>query len=250
MEFDVPGSDRRLGVIRHGHYGRPVLVFPKEGCRAEAFADNGMVSAVQWLVDAGRVTFFCVDSLDDESELARAVSVEQPGPGSVGGPVEMQSLYQGWLEQAVMPAIFEVLGGHEDIIALGTSRGAFHAMQFALQRADLAPLAIGLSGNYDGPRDASGKGGGGVHFTSPADYVANLDEDQVAWLRQRLSILLVCGQGEQEAHPAGALPSTRRFAELLSDKGIAHQLDLWGNDVSQDWTWWGRQLAHHLPRFC
>jgi len=250
VEFDVPGSHRRLGVIRHGHYGRPVLVFPREECRAEAFADNGMVSAVQWLVDAGRVTFFCVDSLEEEPELARAGSVEEPGQSSIGEPVERQALYQGWLEQTVMPAIFEVLGGHEDIIALGTSRGAFLAMQFALQRADLAPLAIGLSGNYEAPGHGAAERGGGTYFSNPADYVASLDEDRLEWLRRRLSILLVCGQGEHEAHPAGALPSTRRFAEVLSDKGIAHQLDLWGNDVRQDWQWWGRQLAHHLPRFC
>ena len=31
VELNVPGSDYRLGVIRHGHYGRPVLVFPREG---------------------------------------------------------------------------------------------------------------------------------------------------------------------------------------------------------------------------
>jgi esterase/lipase superfamily enzyme len=112
-------------------------------------------------------------------------------------------------------------------------------------------LAIGLSGNYDaGTWHAWGEQGAGTYFTNPTDYVASLDDNHLDWLRQRLSILLVCGQGEQEAHPTGALPSTRRFAELLSGKGIAHQLDIWGNDVSHDWPWWGRQLAHHLPRFC
>jgi len=42
VELSLPGSDRGLGVIRHGHYGRPVLVFPSEGGRAEDFADNGI----------------------------------------------------------------------------------------------------------------------------------------------------------------------------------------------------------------
>ena len=37
---------------------------------------------------------------------------------------------------------------------------------------------------------------------------------------------------------------------LLQEKGIRCQLDLWGYDVSHDWEWWQRQLAHHLPRFC
>ena len=77
VELGVPGSDRRLGLIRHGHYGRPVLVFPSEGGRAEDFADNGMVSAVQWLVDEGRVTFFCLDSIDPGSPSDRSVSIEE-----------------------------------------------------------------------------------------------------------------------------------------------------------------------------
>jgi esterase/lipase superfamily enzyme len=40
------------------------------------------------------------------------------------------------------------------------------------------------------------------------------------------------------------------FARLVQEKGIRCELDLWGYDVSHDWEWWQRQLAHHLPRFC
>ena len=50
--------------------------------------------------------------------------------------------------------------------------------------------------------------------------------------------------------PTRALPSTRRFAGLLAEKGIPHELDVWGHDVPHDWPSWQRQLAHHLPRFC
>ena len=70
--------------------------------------------------------------------------------------------------------------GHEASIGWCTCRGAFPAMQFARRRAALATLVVGGSGDGDGPLAAWVKGGGGVHFTSPADYVANLDEDQGA----------------------------------------------------------------------
>jgi esterase/lipase superfamily enzyme len=79
----------------------------------------------------------------------------------------------------------------------------------------------------------------------PSEYGHHLD-----WLRGRLSILHVVGQGAWETHPTGALPSTVRLARLLQEKGIRCELDLWGYDVSHDWEWWQRQLAHHLPRFC
>jgi esterase/lipase superfamily enzyme len=82
------------------------------------------------------------------------------------------------------------------------------------------------------------------------DYVANADGDHLSWLRERVSILLVCGQGAWEVNPTGALPSSREMAALLQRKGIRCELDLWGFDVAHDWPWWRQQLAHHLPRFC
>ena len=53
-----------------------------------------------------------------------------------------------------------------------------------------------------------------------------------------------------ETHPTGSLPRARAMAALLADKGIPHELDVWGHDSAHDWPWWQRQLAHHLPRFC
>lgn len=129
--------------------------------------------------------------------------------------------------------------------------GAFHPVQFALQRADLAPLAIGLSGNYDVQSwRLWGETSDATYFANPAAYLPNLHGDHLGWLRSRLSILLVSGQGAWETHPTGSLPSTIATAELLQDKGIPCELDLWGFDVSHDWEWWRKQLAHHLPRFC
>ena len=37
---------------------------------------------------------------------------------------------------------------------------------------------------------------------------------------------------------------------LLAEKGISHDLDVWGHDSAHDWPWWQKQIAHHLPRFC
>jgi esterase/lipase superfamily enzyme len=56
--------------------------------------------------------------------------------------------------------------------------------------------------------------------------------------------------GCQWEDTTGALQSTRQFAALLADKGIPHELDVWGRDVPHDWPSWRAQLAHHLPRFC
>ncbi len=135
-------------------------------------------------------------------------------------------------------------------MTLGCSMGAFHAANFALKRADLFPLALCFSGNYDPAAWHSwGERGAAAYFNNPLDYVGHLHGDHLDWLRSQVSLLLVCGQGQWE-DTTGSLDSTRRFAALLASKGIRHEVDLWGHDVPHDWPSWRAQVAHHLPRFC
>jgi esterase/lipase superfamily enzyme len=111
------------------------------------------------------------------------------------------------------------------------------------------PLAVCHSGVYDISVVGWGERGDATYFNNPLDYVPQLHGDHLDWLRSRVSLLLVCGQGQWE-DTTGALESTRRFSASLAEKGLRHELDLWGHDVAHDWPWWQAQLAHHLPRFC
>jgi esterase/lipase superfamily enzyme len=138
-------------------------------------------------------------------------------------------------------------GGAQDIITTGASMGAYHAANFALKRADLFPLAICQSGTYDISGTGWGHRGDATYFNNPMDYVANMHGDHLDWLRSRVRLLLICGQGQWE-DTTGALESTRRFAEVLASKEIPFEIDLWGHDVPHDWPSWQAQIAHHLPR--
>jgi esterase/lipase superfamily enzyme len=236
-------SEQSLSLIAYGHYGRPVLVFPSEAGQAWDFENNGMVGAVQDLVDGGRVKLYCVDSLDAYSWSDASVGIEERA--------QRHGVYTDWLVSQAIPWIGRDTDGGGELMALGCSLGAYHAVHLACQRADLVPLAMGLSGNYDVTTwRAWGDRGDATYFANPMDYLANADGDHLDWLRSRLSILLVCGQGAWEVHPTGALPSSQRLAALLHDKQIRCELDLWGFDVPHEWSSWRRQLAHHLPRFC
>lgn len=238
----VPSTDHGLSILRYGHWGRPVLVFPSEAGHAEDFASNGMLDGIAGLVNDGRTTIFCVDSLDGWTWSADEHPIEERA--------RRHTLYQAWLEQLAVPWIFEQLGGDAELITVGVSLGAYHAVQLAFQRPDIAPLAIGLSGNYDVTTFRTwGQPGDTTYFANPAAYVRNLHGDHLAWLRQRLSIVLVCGQGPFEEHPTRSISETRAFAEVVREKGIRCELDLWGYDSAHDWPWWRLQLAHHLPRF-
>ena len=194
-------------VIRYGHWGRPVLVFPSERGRAWDFENNGMIGAVQDLIDAGRVKLYCVDSYDAASWSNHEIPLEERA--------RRHGRYESWIVGDVVPWIYQDTGGHADVITLGCSLGAFHAANFALKRADLFPLAMCFSGNYD-PASWNGWGerGNEAYFNNPLDYVGHLSGDHLDWLRGQVSLLLVCGQGQWEdtTGRAGEHPAVRRAA--------------------------------------
>ena len=197
-----------------------------------------MIAALAPLVEAGRVKVYCVDGADDWSWRADDVPLEERA--------RRHADYERWINDDVASFIHADSGG--EIIVTGASFGAYHAANFALKRADLFPLAICMSGVYDVSVVGWGERGDAVYFNNPLDYVQHLGGEHLDWLRSRASLLLLCGQGQWE-DTTGALDSTKRFARLLGEKGIRHELDLWGHDVPHDWPSWRAQIAHHLPRF-
>jgi esterase/lipase superfamily enzyme len=228
-----------LRLLAYGDWGRPVLVFPSELGRRWDWEDRGMVAAVGELIDGGRVKLYCVDAVDEYSWRADDVPLEERA--------RRHGEYERWVNDVVTPWIHADTSGGE-ILVTGASFGAYHAANLALKRADLYPLAICLSGVYDVSVVGWGDRRDATYFNNPMDYVGHLHGDHLDWLRSRVLLLLVCGQGQWE-DTTGALESTKRFAGLLADKGIRHELDLWGHDVPHDWPSWRNQIAHHLPRF-
>ena len=230
-------------LVAYGHWGRPLLVFPAEQGRAGDAEHHGLIGAVSDLVDAGRVKIYCVDSSDAWTWSDRGVPIEERA--------RRHEDYESWILHQVVPWIAGDCGGPQEVMTAGCSLGAYHAANIALRHADVFPLALCLSGNYDPTTwHAWGEHGEATYFNNPMAYVANLHGEHLDWLRSRLSLLLVVGQGAWEVHPTGALPSTRAFAALLAGKGIRHELDVWGFDVPHDWPSWQAQLRHHLHRFC
>jgi esterase/lipase superfamily enzyme len=228
------------GLIAYGQCGRPLLAFMSEQGPRWQYEERGMVDAVSGLIDGGRVKIYAVESFDSGSWQAHDLPLEERA--------RRHGLFEDWIVNQVVPFIFEDCGGPQEIIVNGCSFGAYHAANFSLRRADLFPVAICHSGVYDVSRLGWGERGDAVYFNNPIDYVTHLHGDHLDWLRGHVSLVLVCGQGQWE-DTTGALESTKQFASLLGEKGIRHELDLWGYDVPHDWPSWRAQLAHHLPRF-
>lgn len=241
VELPAPTLGGSGQVIAYGHYGRPVLVFPSEAGRSYDYESNGMVGTVAGLIDAGRVKLYCVDSYDEGSWANRSLPLEERA--------RRHAAYEAWITDVVVPFIHVDCAGTPGILATGCSLGAYHAANLALKRADLVPQALCLSGGYDIAGSGWGHRGDATYFNNPMDYMAHAGGGHLDWLRSRVFLLLVCGQGMWE-DTTGSLAGTRAFAALLAAKGVPHELDLWGHDVPHDWPSWRAQLAHHLPRFC
>lgn len=139
VEFDAAGFGRAGSVIRYGHWGRPVLAFPSEAGRAWDWENNGMVEAVRPLIDAGRLKLYCVDTFDDQTWSDRWLPLEERA--------RRHGAYEAWVTGPVLDWIHADSPGATDAIVTGASMGAYHALQLALTRADLFPVALCLSGN-------------------------------------------------------------------------------------------------------
>ena len=234
-----PAIGAEGGVVAYGHWGRPLLAFPSQQGSCLQYEERGMIDVIGDLIEAGRVKVYAVDSFDSGSWYRDDLALEERA--------RLHGLYEDWIVNQVVPFVHAETDG-ADIAVTGVSFGAYHAANFALRRADLFPLAICHSGVYDVAVVGGGERGNAVYFNNPADYVAHLGGDHLDWLRNHVNLVLTCGQGAWE-DSTGALESTRRFAGQLAEKGIPHELDVWGHDVPHDWPSWRAQIAHHLPRF-
>src|SRR3954466_12000980 len=115
LELDAPGLDRPGTVIRYGHFGRPVVVFPSEQGRAWDYESNGMVGAVRHLVDDGRVKLYCVDSFDHASWSDRSLPIEERA--------RRHQAYQSWITDQVAAYVGFDSPGAEAARATGTTTG-------------------------------------------------------------------------------------------------------------------------------
>ncbi|MFX0539176.1 esterase family protein [Ornithinimicrobium sp. Y1847] len=241
LDLDTLGTGRGA-VIRYGHWGRPLLVFPSEAGRAWDFENNGMIDAIADLIEGGRVKVYCVDSLDHLTWSDNSLPTEHRA--------RRHAAYEGWVLDTVVSLIDRDSPGHSGVVATGCSMGAYHAVNLALKRPDVVKVGIGMSGSYD-PTSWHGWGeiGEATYFNNPTAYIPGMGGGHLEWVRSHAAVVLVAGEGPFEVHPTQALPSTRHLGHLLAEKGIPHILDIWGHDSAHDWPWWRKQLAYHLPRF-
>ena len=157
---------------------------------------------------AGRVKLYCVDSFDAGTWSAA------PPAGGAGATARRATSRGSSTRSCRTSGPTPPTTPRSSRPAARWARSTPSTSRF--KRADLFPLALCFSGNYD-PTTWHGWGERGRRglLQQPGGYVANLHGDHLEWLRSRLSVLLVCGQGQWE-DTTGSLESTPRMAAVLA----------------------------------
>ena len=230
-------------VIRYGHWGRPVLVFPSERGRAADFENNGMVGAVEGLIDAGRLKLYCVDSYDAASWSNTDIPLEERA--------RRHGRYESWIVGDVVPWIYQDCGGQSERGHPRLQPGRLPRGQLRPQAGRPVPAGDVLLRQLRPRRRGTAGASGATRRTSTTRWTT--------WPTWPAITSTGCAASSaccwSAARASGRTPPGRCRAPGVSprcsrQKGIRHELDLWGHDVPHDWPSWRAQLAHHMPRFC
>ncbi|MEM7444217.1 MAG: alpha/beta hydrolase-fold protein [Pseudomonadota bacterium] len=226
--------EQDITLVRWGHWGQPVLLFPTAGGDAEEAERMGLVDAIWPLIDAGRIKLYSCDSVAGRALTDRWGSEEHR--------CWLLNQFEEYIAHEAVPAIrTDCQDDGVEVLAAGASVGAFKAVAVTCRYPWLFRAAIGMSGTYDLEKLLGFGGTEDFYFSSTRAFLPQLqDEALLGQLRQRF-VLLAFGKGRWE-NP----DESWQMADILGAKGIPNRVDAWGENYDHDWPTWREMLPVYL----
>jgi esterase/lipase superfamily enzyme len=209
--WQTPRLPEPARVVRWGHFGTPVLLYPTAGGDFEEVERFKLIHVLGDLISQGRIKVYSIDSVAGKTWLKGTDSPEYCS--------KVQNLFDAYIYEEVVPLIRQDCASPDiEVIATGASIGAFNAVASICRHPDAFKLAIAMS------------------------YLPGLADDhpQMAQLRQRF-VLLPTGEGDYE-DPG----ESWRVAKLLGARGVPNRVDSWGADHHHNWNTWRAMLPKYL----
>lgn len=222
-----------MPVVTYGEYGFALLLLPTAGADYLEYERFHMIDALAPLIDAGKIKVFSVNSINKESWLNNEMLPEHKAI--------RHNQFNQYIFNEVIPYIKTHTSQETPIVVSGASFGALHSMNLFLKRPDLLDGVIAMSGVYDLTEYTKGFYDEQVYFNSPIHYIPNLTDNWYLEKIRKGKIIIATGSGDYEDPEAN-----RRFSGVLNDKGIPHELDIWGQDIKHDWPTWLKMLPYFL----
>ncbi|HVE98865.1 MAG TPA: alpha/beta hydrolase-fold protein [Mycobacteriales bacterium] len=227
-----PRLERDISVVRWGHFGRPVLVFPTAGGDAEEIERMRLLDVLDDLVAGGRVKVYSCDSV-----AGRAMVNEE---GTPRYRTWLMNQFHQFVYHEMVPAIRADCDNDSiGVVSAGASIGAFNALAVLCRFPDVFTDAICMSGTYDMTRFIAAYDED-LFFSSPLHFLPGLDGSALDQLRQR-NVILASGEGAWEN-----IGESWRVAEALGSKGVPNRVDGWGPEYEHNWPTWRAMLPHYL----
>ena len=229
-----PRLQHEITLVRWGHWGQPVVLFPTAGGDAEEVERMQLIASVQPLLDEGRIKVYSFDSV-----AGKALAEQQ---GSVEYRCWLLKQTGEFVVHEVLPAIIADCGDTpRELIAAGASIGAYNAVAMLCRYPQVFKAALGMSGTFDLEGLMSFQGNEDYYLSTPLTFLPNLtDTAMLDTLRTRL-VLLAFGQGRWECPD-----ESWRLAEVLGSKGVPNRADDWGSGFDHDWPTWRQMLPNYL----
>ncbi|MGI6687135.1 MAG: esterase family protein [Christensenellales bacterium] len=229
---------RDTHAMVYGYGGKPVLVLPSQDGSAQDYEGFGMLPSCEPFLRDGRITLYCVDSIDRETWSNYDVHPR--------ARMEQHERWIAHLTQEYVPFIKADTGWQGRVMATGCSMGATHAGNLVLRFPQLFDSLIALSGAYDASWLLHGYMDDLVYLNSPVHYMPNMPQEPYFIDALNSCEMVFCtGQGAWEEE---MLRSLRLLKDTFDQKGIKAWIDIWGQDVNHDWPWWRKQMAYFLPK--
>ena len=231
-----PHVEQNIQLVRWGHMGTPVLLFPTAGGDAEEVERFHLIGAVKPLIDAGRIKVYSIDSVAGKAWISKQHSAEFCS--------YLQNMFDAMIYREIVPAIrHDCQSPDIEIIATGASIGAFNAVATVCRHPDAFKMAIAMSGTYDLSNYLEGRFIQDFYFASPLHFLPGLEGPMLDLLRKRL-IIMPSGEGDYED-----IGESWRMAAVLGAKGIPNRVDSWGHEWRHDWGTWRAMLPKYLGEY-
>lgn len=227
-----PALNKEMPIASYGHSGFALLLIPTAAADYLEYERFQMLDALAPFIDSGKMRVFSIDSINNESWLNNNMLPEHKAI--------RQNQFNDYVFNEVVPCIRNNMSNDTHIYTCGASFGALHAMNLFLKRPDIINGTISMSGVYDLTEYTKGFWDEQVYFNSPQHYIPNLNDSYyLDKIKASHHIHIYTGAGSYEDPEAN-----RRFSKVLWDKGIWHDLDVWGEDINHDWPTWRAMLPY------
>ena len=225
-----PSLNKNMPIATYGHYGFALLLIPTAAADYLEYERFQLLDALAPMINAGKLKVFSIDSINKESWMNTQMLPEHKAI--------RQNQFNQYVYNEVIPYIRTHTSQNTMIYTCGASFGALHAMNLFLKRPDIINGVISMSGVYDLTEYTKGFWDEQVYYNSPYHYISKLNDN---WYLNKIKasnhIHIYTGSGNHE-DPA----SNKKFSQVLWDKGIWHDIAIWGNDIHHDWPTWRKML--------